>query len=126
MSEPLDPWEGLKAKVREAQRMIADGSEAAAVSLITGLSRERLDEIGGFRDHRFEDPRSDEGVPELHRTTEYLLLGHPAWPGNLSTSDPAHARRWYLEHRDSGHPIFVDKVVKFRRTLTDAQIEGLA
>lgn len=118
---PEDDRRRLVERTLEALRQL-DGTDAAAVSLVSGLSREELDGLGGFRDYRFEDPRQDEPLPEVHRTTRYLLLGHPAWPGNLSTSDPDHARRWYQEYRDT-HPVFVDKVVEFRSRVAGPRTE---
>lgn len=38
---------------------------------------------------------------------DYLLLGHPAWPGNLTTHSEDRAQEWFDEHRAGPHPVYV-------------------
>lgn len=56
---------------------------------------------------------------EMGKETKYLLLGHPAWQGNLDTSNPDYALRWFDEHRALHPGVRVDRVVSERVTWLD-------
>lgn len=41
---------------------------------------------------------------------KYLLLGHPAWPGNLDAPTYQEAADWFNKHRVAHPTVYVDKV----------------
>lgn len=54
---------------------------------------------------------------------EYLLLGHPAWPGNLATRDEESAARFLAEHQEDIPGIWVERRVTTRQPWT-AHLRG--
>ncbi|AEQ20926.1 hypothetical protein E3_0160 [Rhodococcus phage E3] len=55
--------------------------------------------------------------------TLYLLLGHPAWRGNLDTASERDAIRWVEEHQDE-HPVYVDVVHTNRSRLYTSPLKA--